>query len=209
MGTSNFAPTNTSVLYVVKGSGDLAQTREAVHEKLEELEKQVFDYFYYRSDTLSVKDDKNYSAKSIGRISNTVDIDGLEEELDIFVTIKSVVGYYYGFVLDYEIQLEYRGFMCDTSDELTSELIKDPEDYFPSTLGKLLKDKYSYDTELADNITEKFVDSIDTRSIENKIDKEIDTFTDSIEKVFSEFTVQAVASSPFSNGEAIYTQVSE
>ena len=209
MGTSNFAPTNTSVLYVVKGSGDLAQTREAVHEKLEELEKQVFDYFYYRSNTLNVKNDKNYSARSIGRISNTVDIDGLEEELDIFVTIKSVVGYYYGFVLDYEIQLEYRGFMCDTSDELTSELIKDPEDYFPSTLGKLLKDKYSYDTELADNITEKFVDSIDTRSIENKIDKEIDTFTDSIEKVFSEFTVQAVASSPFSNGEAIYTQVSE
>ena len=209
MGTSNFAPTNTSVLYVVEGSGDLAQTREAVHEELEELEKQVESYFYYQSNTLSVKDDKSYVEKSIGRISNTVDINGLDEELGIFVTIKSVVGYYYGFVLDYEVQLEYRGFMCDTSDELTSELIKDPEDYFPSTLGKLLKDKYSYDTELADNITEKFVDSIDLRSIENKIDKEIDTFTDSIEKVFSEFTVQAVASSPFSNGEAIYTQVSE
>jgi hypothetical protein len=111
MGTCNFARPNTSQYYVVDVDDEdvYADVRNNVEHTLEEAVKNK-PYTWYVDYELCDHYNRNYPEMSIGSIDYNLYITDStteeEYELIISVVIKTVSGYYSGFILDYDINLE-------------------------------------------------------------------------------------------------------
>jgi hypothetical protein len=111
MGTCNFARPNTSMYYVIDTDDEdvYADIRNSIEHTIEEVVK-TKPYTWYVSYGLCGECNRNYPEMSIGSIDYNLYITDStteeEYELIISVVIKTVSGYYSGFILDYDINLE-------------------------------------------------------------------------------------------------------
>lgn len=210
MGTSNYADANTSCLYVIEDTEFLDDAIEGIQGDLEALERnEDCDFLYYGTD-MELDHHRNYPSKSIGVITTTIEDSLLnaDDPLNVSLTIKSVLGYYSGATLDYDLGLEYVDYTCDNVGDLLGQLTEFPDDYLADALEVAYAPCDKHDLEALTKAQKEFMDSLDLEPLKTKIEAEVTKLATSLEKIFDTWShLKLGVDARYSNGEAHYSKI--
>jgi len=211
MGASNYVEGNASKVFAVDDGLKHRDTRQQVSEALDKLaSREDNEYMYYDSDGIEVEggSSRSYYSKSIGSLYEYVEFKELDESITINVVPKTTQGYYVGFTLDYDIEVENS---CDSydrsydsADDMVDAILDDPEEFMSNLLDKMYAGVDRYDIEKLESIKEAFMEKLDTDSMRDTLEEKIDKLTDEVEEIFEALSTPLVVTSRASNGEVAY-----
>jgi len=175
MGTSNFHMVNAQ--YTVTDCDEFT-FEDVMTNVRNELEN---DRYWREDNSIRVETElRSFPASSIGEFTDYVNLGEIEIEVTVLAVVRS--GYYEGFNLDYEVNLEYE--YSNFEDPKT--LIDDIYDWHPSYRGAVSTHRDKWIKRLQDTI---------------------DGFTNRLEEVYSMYSDETRVIAVMSNGETIYERV--
>ena len=176
MGTSNF---HYEECFFTVTEGDeftWDDTRANVSSELE------MDRFWITDNALDIPSElRSFPATSIGQFAEMVQVLGFD--IDVVVIAVTRSGYYEGFNLDYEVEINFESGEYETGEQVWDDMW----DYNPSLRGLL-------------TIHKKYV--IDS------IDNMVKAFSDRLEEVYGMYSDQCVTVGRFSDGTSLIEKVS-
>ena len=211
MGTNNFASTNTSQIFAVQNSDEREDVVQYVKSELEELAKKEDKYMFYESEDIDVSEGlhSSYHSESIGSIYTYVEFKELDEDITVAVVPKTTAGYYYGFTLDYLIAIESDETSHDDVSDMVSDISDHPENFMTEALEVVQADIDIYDIKTLESVKEAYVEKIDFRAMEDKLDEVLSELADEVEKIFRGISTPLVVMCSASNGEVAYAEATD
>lgn len=196
MATGNFCNKNASKIYaclmqyeqpVLDDDGNETEELEYVSpdsfemdnfiESVQEELSQIKKYDFYKDSTWDF--DRSYPGQCIGVLYTSRYFGDIDISIDLKVILRSA--YYDGANLDWEILI---------NNEYSNEEV----DYF-------------IENELENSEMNAGIKKIQTKNIQNWIEKTITDMRENVEKIFEKFSTPLIVEARFSNGETIYKKI--